>query len=297
MLSEDKRFAVSNAILLISIGLLAFVFINSNTGCVQGASGSCQIGDKEVFGDSVEVGGSVILEGATANDHETTLSVVDPTADRVVNIPNVSGYIPVPVDEGTAGKVLTSGGANANATWQNSGGGISVAETFRLTSDITAAGTFYAPGSELWEADDTTTYSKVGSSSIVKSFSPSSPHAFNGEVWTFGETGIYLIDVTCQLASDNNNYYGSRIYAYTTNDQFATTFERLRISKSYRATASGGPVSPDNKDTISGSFLFDVENTTTHKLGLQFYFDQNTSCEGSTTANNTFVQFLKLGDT
>ena len=31
MLSDEKRFAVSNAILLISIGLLAFVFMNNNT--------------------------------------------------------------------------------------------------------------------------------------------------------------------------------------------------------------------------------------------------------------------------
>ena len=49
MLSDEKRFAVSNAILLISIGLLAFVFINNNTACVQGASGSCNVGDTEVF--------------------------------------------------------------------------------------------------------------------------------------------------------------------------------------------------------------------------------------------------------
>lgn len=49
MLSDEKRFAVSNAILLISIGLLAFVFINNNTACVQGASGSCNVGDTEVL--------------------------------------------------------------------------------------------------------------------------------------------------------------------------------------------------------------------------------------------------------
>jgi len=38
---------------------------------------------------------AIIFEGATADDHETTLSIVDPTADRTINLPNVSGTIPV----------------------------------------------------------------------------------------------------------------------------------------------------------------------------------------------------------
>ena len=49
-------------------------------------------------GDSVnnlEVLGTIICEGATADDFETTVSVVDPTADRTITLPNVSGTIPV----------------------------------------------------------------------------------------------------------------------------------------------------------------------------------------------------------
>ena len=38
---------------------------------------------------------AVIFEGATADNHETTLSIVDPTADRTINLPNQSGTIPV----------------------------------------------------------------------------------------------------------------------------------------------------------------------------------------------------------
>ena len=36
---------------------------------------------------------SIIFEGATANDFETTLTVVDPTADRTITIPNESGTL------------------------------------------------------------------------------------------------------------------------------------------------------------------------------------------------------------
>ena len=44
---------------------------------------------------TMEASNAIIFEGATADAHETTLSIVDPTADRTINLPNVSGTIPV----------------------------------------------------------------------------------------------------------------------------------------------------------------------------------------------------------
>ena len=38
---------------------------------------------------------AIIFEGATADAHETTLTIVDPTADRTITLPNQSGTIPV----------------------------------------------------------------------------------------------------------------------------------------------------------------------------------------------------------
>ena len=38
---------------------------------------------------------TIQFEGSTADDHETTLGVIDPTGDRTINLPNVSGTIPV----------------------------------------------------------------------------------------------------------------------------------------------------------------------------------------------------------
>ena len=49
-------------------------------------------------GDSVtnlEVLGSITFEGSTADDFETTFNVVDPTADRTITLPNISGTLPV----------------------------------------------------------------------------------------------------------------------------------------------------------------------------------------------------------
>ena len=49
-------------------------------------------------GDSVtnlEVLGSITFEGSTADDFENTFNVVDPTADRTITLPNISGTLPV----------------------------------------------------------------------------------------------------------------------------------------------------------------------------------------------------------
>ena len=38
---------------------------------------------------------AVVFEGATADDHETILTIIDPTADRTINLPNQSGTLPL----------------------------------------------------------------------------------------------------------------------------------------------------------------------------------------------------------
>ena len=38
---------------------------------------------------------AIIFEGATADANETTLTIIDPTGDRTINLPNVSGTLPV----------------------------------------------------------------------------------------------------------------------------------------------------------------------------------------------------------
>jgi hypothetical protein len=43
----------------------------------------------------------ITFEGATANDYETTLTVVDPTADRTITLPNVDGTVVTSGDTGT----------------------------------------------------------------------------------------------------------------------------------------------------------------------------------------------------
>lgn len=53
--------------------------------------------------------GGVVFEGSTANDFETTLTVVDPTADRTITLPNISGTV---ITTGDTGSISTTMVAN-----------------------------------------------------------------------------------------------------------------------------------------------------------------------------------------
>ena len=44
---------------------------------------------------TMQAANAIIFEGATADANETTLSIVDPTDDRTINLPNQSGTLPV----------------------------------------------------------------------------------------------------------------------------------------------------------------------------------------------------------
>jgi hypothetical protein len=44
---------------------------------------------------NIGTAGSLVFEGATADDFETTLAVTDPTADRTITLPNATGTVPL----------------------------------------------------------------------------------------------------------------------------------------------------------------------------------------------------------
>ena len=57
--------------------------------------------DVDTYLDAPQVTTSIVFEGATADAFETTLTVVDPTADRTITLPNVTGTVVTTGDTGT----------------------------------------------------------------------------------------------------------------------------------------------------------------------------------------------------
>ncbi len=58
---------------------------------------------------NIEITESIIFEGSTADDFETTFNVVDPTADRTITLPDATGTISVAAFTGDAGSGGTIG--------------------------------------------------------------------------------------------------------------------------------------------------------------------------------------------
>ena len=95
---------------------------------------------------ALELGTDVNLkfEGATSNDYETTLTVVDPTADRTITLPNATGTLPVfttaptgAIADGTSGQVLTTDG-NGGLSFTTASGGGATSAYAKFTYEISA---------------------------------------------------------------------------------------------------------------------------------------------------------------
>ena len=62
--------------------------------------------DVDTYLDAPQVTTSVVFEGSTADAYETTLTVVDPTADRTITLPNVTGTVITTGDTGTVSATM-----------------------------------------------------------------------------------------------------------------------------------------------------------------------------------------------
>jgi len=89
---------------------------------------------------NVKEDGTIIFEGATDDGFETTLTVVDPTADRTITFPNETGTVHTTGGDTTHTNIIIADGANigsasdTNAMSISSGGVISVTATTANTS-------------------------------------------------------------------------------------------------------------------------------------------------------------------
>ena len=78
------------------------VTIGHSTSLVTIADNLTVVGDMTVTGTqtiqntvTMNAQNAVVFEGATADNNETTLTIVDPTADHTVYMPNATGYLPL----------------------------------------------------------------------------------------------------------------------------------------------------------------------------------------------------------
>ena len=183
----------------------------------------------------------------------------------------------LPQTDGSAGQVLKTDGSG-NLSWVTlPTAGLSMADTWRLT-------TTYDPGNSSvdfitanWERDDTNGFGQLGTGMTESS-----------GVFTFPSTGIYQLLFIATYNMDPSG--GDTVFAH-----IHTTTDGSNYTK---RTESGVGVGMGRPATSTTACLFDVTNTSTHKVKFATgSVHANSELLGSSSENKTYVMFTKVGDT
>jgi hypothetical protein len=161
--------------------------------------------------------GSVVFEGATANNFETTLAVTDPTADRTITLPDRTGTVITTGDTGTVTNTMLANSAiTINGSAISLGGTTTipvVAKNFLVTSSGTSSyvidGTSGNPGITLVRGY--TYYFTVNASGHPFWFQTTSGAYASGDTYSTGVTNggddVGLIQFTVPAGAPSTLYY------------------------------------------------------------------------------------------
>jgi hypothetical protein len=153
--------------------------------------------------------------------------------------------------------------------------GISEADQWRLTAQLSGDQT---PIASNLERVDTDGFGYIGTGMTQSS-----------GIFTFPRTGVYFISFSASFAkSGDTRNCATSIYTTTNN----STYDLASFALDFIQQTEG------NFAAITGQtdFIFNVSNVTTHKCRFEVSFSATTLTQGNTDSNNTYMTFIRLGD-
>ena len=184
----------------------------------------------------------------------------------------------LPTSDGSAGQVLTTDGSG-NLSWVSQPtGGLPMADQWRVSSGGTLTTDGTTAFTSNWERGDTNSHGQIGSGMTESS-----------GIFTFPSTGIYQIIAIMSFKrnSGDNRYANLQIEVTTDNSSYALAADGF-------ATFAADY----NISNAVAHLLFDVTNTSTHKVKFEAYTNRSSVLYlGNTGYNENSFTFLKLGDT
>jgi hypothetical protein len=208
---------------------------------------------------NLEIGtaGSLSFEGSTANNFETTLAVVDPTADRTITLPNETGTVIV---SGNASIVNADINASAGIAYSKLatltsgnilvGNGSNVATSVAMSGDVTITNAGVAAiASNVIVDGDISASAEIAVSKLADGTARQllqTDAAGTGVEWTDNVDVPGTLDVTGAATFDGTVYVGGSLTLEgTTADAFELTF-------ACEPTADRTVTLPDATTTLAG---------------------------------------------
>ena len=156
-----------------------------------------------------------------------------------------------------------------------SGVGIAEADQWRLTAQLSGDQT---PIASNLERVDTDGFGKIGTGMTQSS-----------GIFTFPRTGVYFISFSASFTKSGDvRNCNTSILTTTDNSTYSTASLAVDFIQQTES----------NFTAITGQtdFIFNVTNTSTHKCRFEVSFSATTLTQGSTDYNNTYMTFIRLGD-
>jgi hypothetical protein len=198
-----------------------------------------------------------------------------------------SGIVASAIDSGTIATARLGSGTASSSTFLRgdqtyaapaSGGGITEADTWRVTANFAGDAT---PIASNWERDDTDGYGNIGTGMSQSS-----------GVFTFPSTGFYRVTFYHQFSGmvsgpGSSNYVGQEIQYTADNSSYdgaTAVWGQIFQNGSYNMTTS--------------SKIFDITDISNQKVRFTTSSaGNNVYTQTSTSKNTTYAMFTRLGDT
>ena len=227
----------------------------------------------------------------------TNFSVNSSTIDFGVAVPSTStcnfflhygtGVMTVPSDGSvTTAKLgdssvttakITDGAITSAKINSSVGLGITEADQWRWTANFTGN---VAPIASNWERNDTS-FDKIGTGMTQSS-----------GVFTFPQTGIYLINIFANMQLNSNSRYNEITIRLSTDG--GSNYSSI----AYGLTHISNNTSALTYTQATTNAVIDVTNTSNFKVEFHVgHHDTNTVVQGANSLNNNATTFIRLGDT
>jgi hypothetical protein len=207
------------------------------------------------------------------------------TIDFGVAIPSTStcdfilhygtGLITTPADGTVTTAKIGSGAVTSAKLASDVTQGITEADQWRLTADATSN---QEPISANLERVDTNGFGYIGTGMTESS-----------GIFTFPSTGVWRVEFNARYSKNGETRYVFTEIAITTNNStYATASRGVSFIKQAESTF-----------TVTGGYtflIFNVTDTSTHKVRFDVISSQSVSINGDTNENDTYMTFTRLGD-